>query len=237
MLQGGFGNLRMEVRCLSLVAATPLRPPGDTGDRHVALGAVTTSPLGVHTQTAQGSQTILSFQSLIDQTTPDHGLSSPPRPLITQSWSAAPRPQRVVLPASDPARRLPDAHTSETGDQNDIPLNPADKEGEDPIELDSLSLGPWDSMFNHAESARVRQDEHLGTVRPSAILRAESAGSGGGTKRKRTSSTMENPPDFEDQAEMTRQLPKMRGHRSRRFQDAVDLGWCTAARGKELYDS
>ncbi|GFZ52232.1 hypothetical protein JCM24511_10005 [Saitozyma sp. JCM 24511] len=123
---------------------------------------------------------------------------------------------------------------------NVILLNTADDEDdeeEDPVGLDSSSLGPWDSMFNHAETARLRQDDHLGTGRRSAMVHAEAAGSGGGRKRKRKSFTLEDLPDFEDQNEVTRQLPKMRGHQSRRFEDPVDLGWCTAARGKELYDS
>jgi hypothetical protein len=237
MRQGGFGVLGMKVRCLPLVATTPLTHTGVAGNPHVASGVVTTSSLGDHTQTIQSSHTIQSFQSLIDQTTLDHRLSSPPRPLISQSWSATPGPQPVVPPAPDPARQLPDAPASRTRDKNVILLNTADEEEGDPIELDSLSLGPWDTMFNHAEAARLRQDEHLGTARPSAVLHAEPAGSGGGRKRKRTGFTIEDLPDFEDQIKVTRQLPKMRGHQSRRFEDPVDLGWCTAARGQELYDS
>lgn len=240
MLQGGFGVLRMKVRCLSHVATAPLTHTGGTGNSHVASGVVTRSPLADHTQTVQSAQTIQSLQSLIDQTTPDHRISSPVRPLILQSWSATRGPQPVVPPATDPARQLPDAPASRTRDKNVILLNTADDEDdeeEDPVGLDSSSLGPWDSMFNHAETARLRQDDHLGTGRRSAMVHAEAAGSGGGRKRKRNSFTLVDLPDFEDQIEVTRQLPKMRGHQSRRFEDPVDLGWCTAARGKELYDS
>ncbi|KAL7424794.1 hypothetical protein Q5752_000478 [Cryptotrichosporon argae] len=151
--------------------------------------------------------------------TPSQATGSHPGPL-GRSTPRAPAPAHPIL--------SPPLDTS-----NNVSEQDDDEDDQDPLEPSAII---YNNMLSLAEAARLKADGHM-------VVEHDADGDGPKGRDKRKS----HPFNFEmdgtakrartrDEPVLKRALPLQRGNHVHAYKDAVDLGFCTAERGKQLFD-